>query len=167
MANDWNLTEQLDQWRDLARVVREAGLSELTIEDGGTRLTFKAEVVLTPASPVSGSVPQVSAVAGTPLGSLAASGAASVATAAAPPPSNLIPISSPMVGTFYRAQSPDDPPFVAAGERVEIGQTVGLVEAMKTFNEITSEVEGIVAEVRVGDNELVETGSTLFLVKPS
>ena len=75
-------------------------------------------------------------------------------------------IASPMVGTFYRAPSPEAPPFVEVGQTVEIGQVVCIVEAMKLMNEIKSEVRGKIVEVAVENAEPVEFGQTLFVVEP-
>lgn len=71
-----------------------------------------------------------------------------------------------MVGVFYRAPSPSDPNFIEVGDKVEIGQTVALVEAMKVFNEITSEVAGTVVEIKAASADLVETGQTLITIRP-
>jgi acetyl-CoA carboxylase biotin carboxyl carrier protein len=78
-----------------------------------------------------------------------------------------VPIVAPMVGTFYRAPKPDAPPFVAEGDDVEIGQIVCILEAMKLFNEIPSEVAGRIARVVVENGTPVEFGQPLFLVDPS
>lgn len=75
-------------------------------------------------------------------------------------------IKSPMVGTFYRSPSPDAPPFIEAGQVVEVGQVVCIVEAMKLMNEIKSEVRGKVAEVLVENAQPVEFGQVLFTVEP-
>lgn len=76
-------------------------------------------------------------------------------------------IASPMVGTFYRAPSPESAPFVEIGQMVEIGQVVCIVEAMKLMNEIKSEVRGKVVEVVVDNAEPVEFGQTLFVLDPA
>lgn len=83
-----------------------------------------------------------------------------------PADSNNLEIKSPMVGTFYRAPSPEAPPFVEVGQIVEVGQVVCIVEAMKLMNEIKSEVKGKVAEVLVDNAQPVEFGQTLFSVEP-
>ena len=75
-------------------------------------------------------------------------------------------IKSPMVGTFYRAPSPEAAPFVEIGQTVEIGQVVCIVEAMKLMNEIKSEIRGKVIEVAVSNSEPVEFGPSLFVVEP-
>ena len=75
-------------------------------------------------------------------------------------------IASPMVGTFYRAPSPEAAPFVEAGQIVEVGQVVCIIEAMKLMNEIKSEVRGKIVEVAVENAEPVEFGQTLFVIEP-
>jgi acetyl-CoA carboxylase biotin carboxyl carrier protein len=87
------------------------------------------------------------------------------APTAPPHDASLVPIVSPMVGVFYRAPSPNDPTFVEIGDTVHIGQVVGVVEAMKVFNEITSDIEGTVAEIPAQNAELVETGAPLIIVR--
>jgi len=81
------------------------------------------------------------------------------------PEDKLYTIKAPMVGTFYRAPAPDAEPFVREGDRVQVGQTVCLIEAMKTMNEIESEVDGTILEVLVEDAQPVEYGQELFSVK--
>lgn len=83
---------------------------------------------------------------------------------AAAPADHLVPITAPMVGTFYRATNPDAPPFVAEGDAVEPGQTVCIIEAMKLFNEIQSEVRGRIVRILVENAAPVEFGQPLFLV---
>lgn len=75
-------------------------------------------------------------------------------------------IKSPMVGTFYRAPSPESPPFVESGQTVEVGQVVCIVEAMKLMNEIKSEVKGKIVDIPVDNAQPVEFGQTLFVVEP-
>lgn len=79
--------------------------------------------------------------------------------------SNLHEVKSPLVGTFYAAPKPDAPPFVEVGSKVRKGQTLCLVEAMKNFNEIESDVDGIVREICVKNGELVEFGKVLFRIE--
>ena len=82
------------------------------------------------------------------------------------PDSGLVPISSPMVGTFYEAPSPESAPYVRQGDRVNKGQVVCIVEAMKLVNEIESEVSGTIVRVMVENAQPVEFGQTLFMVDP-
>nr|MBS0037868.1 acetyl-CoA carboxylase biotin carboxyl carrier protein [Saprospiraceae bacterium] len=79
----------------------------------------------------------------------------------------LVEIKSPIVGTFYRSSSPDKPPYVKVGDQVEVGSVICIVEAMKLFNEIESEVSGKVVKVVVDDASPVEYDQVLFLVEPS
>ena len=81
------------------------------------------------------------------------------------PKENLHAIKAPMVGTFYRKPSPDAKPFVEKGDRVKKGQVVCLIEAMKVFNEIESDVDGTIVDILVEDGQPVEYGQELFLVK--
>jgi len=99
---------------------------------------------------------------------------APVAAAAAPqtaapsgPPAGTIEVKSPMVGTFYRSNNPESPPYVEEGDAVTASTTVCIVEAMKVFNEIKAEVEGTVVAILVENGQTVEYGQPMFLVKPS
>jgi len=85
----------------------------------------------------------------------------------APADDNLLEIKSPMVGTFYRAPSPGAKPYIQAGERVEPGQVVCIIEAMKLMNEIESDVSGTLVKIVAEDAQPVEFGQTLFLVSPT
>jgi acetyl-CoA carboxylase biotin carboxyl carrier protein len=90
-----------------------------------------------------------------------------VVAAAAPVASNHKDVKSPMVGTFYRAPSPEAAPFVEVGQTVEVGQVVCIVEAMKLMNEIKSDVRGKVVEICVDNTEPVEFGQVLLRVDPA
>lgn len=87
--------------------------------------------------------------------------------AAEAPPTNLIEIKSPMVGTFYRSPSPDKPAYVQVGDHIKTGGVVCIIEAMKLFNEIESEVTGKIVKVLVEDATPVEYDQVLFLVDPN
>lgn len=111
-----------------------------------------------------GPAPQPAAVAGQPA---AAPPPAPETTApAAPKPSNLLEITSPIVGTYYAASSPDAPSFVRVGDRVSAGQVVCIIEAMKIFNEIKSDLAGTVREICVQNEQPVEFGQVLFRLEP-
>jgi acetyl-CoA carboxylase biotin carboxyl carrier protein len=85
---------------------------------------------------------------------------------AAPPDPGLVAITAPMVGKFYAAPSPAEPPFVSEGSRVEAGGTVGLIEVMKVFASIKTETAGVIERILVSNGELVEFGETLFWLRP-
>jgi len=101
-------------------------------------------------------------------GDVGATGAAAGAPAApAPPPSNLIEIKSPMVGTFYRAPEPGADPYVKAGSRVAPGQTLCIIEAMKMLNQIEADASGTIAEILVENDAAVQFDQPLFVIEPA
>jgi acetyl-CoA carboxylase biotin carboxyl carrier protein len=141
--------------RRLADLLREYGLTEIEIEREGVRVRLRREL----AGPVA--APTAAAASAAPAQ------VESVASAMpAPSQAHLLTIESPMVGTFYRAPSPDAQPFVREGDRVKKGQVVCIVEAMKLMNEIESKVAGRVMKVLVENAQPVEYGQPLFLVEP-
>src|SRR5258708_6950757 len=107
------------------------------------------------------------------IGAAPSAGAFAAPVAAAPegkvqsPDAYLVPVVSPMVGTFYRSPAPDADPYVELNSQVEIGQTVCIVEAMKLMNEIEAESRGRIVRILVENGQPVEYGQTLFLVDPS
>ena len=107
------------------------------------------------------------APAGPPAALSAEAAQAGKAPAAAPVREDLAAITSPMVGTFYRAPAPDADPYVEVGDMVEVGQTVCIVEAMKLMNEIESERRGRVVKILVENAQPVEFGQKLFLIEPA
>lgn len=155
----------LDFLRGLIAAVDDSGIDSLDISRGGTRI----RVAKTP-----GSIPQ--AVTTAPQAAPAAAASPSVPAAAAPedatpaatptPVSNLVDVKSPMVGTFYRAPSPEAPSYVEVGTRVTKGQTLCVLEAMKLMNELEADVQGVVREICVGNAEPVEYGTVLFRIEP-
>ena len=162
-------TEQTtDNWdthlvtlRELAQVVRDGNLSELEVEHDGVQISIKAPSFLrlqNAGAPLF--APQYDDIEYSNEDEIAPQNAAVSTLKAA----SGTPVVSPMVGLFYRAPSPSDPPFVEVGDRVEIGQTLALVETMKVFNEITSELEGTVLEIRATSGALVETGDTIMVI---
>ena len=148
--------------RTLAQLVAAHGLSELTLEEGGVTLTVRA--ASSPAAPASAlAVPahphllpaaQVPAYSETPV------------LTPPKPKSTAVALESPMVGVFYQSPSPDDPPFVSVGDFVKVGQTIGLIEAMKVYSEVPSEVAGRVSEMPVESGKLVQQGQPLIFVEP-
>lgn len=156
--------------RHLARLVAEHGLSELTVDEGGVSVTVRAVSEAAPvplAAPASLGVlahPHVLSAARTPAYSETAVTAAPAAPARA---ATTLALESPMVGVFYRSASPDDPPFVSVGDLVRVGQPIGLIEAMKVYSEIPSEIAGRVTEISAESGKLVQQGQPLIYVEPS
>jgi acetyl-CoA carboxylase biotin carboxyl carrier protein len=136
--------------RDLVAIMREEDLAEVEVRRWFTTVRVRrpgAEAVVTAAAP-----------AAAPEREPEAEAEADEASA------RLVPIPSPMVGTFYRSPAPDADPYVEENSRVEMGQTVCIVEAMKLMNEIESEVSGRIAKILVENAQPVEYGQALFLV---
>src|SRR5947207_2026603 len=147
----------LVELRQLIRLVQRTGIGELEVTAGGRTVRIAAPAAATPITQAGGS-----ALAPAP----AAPGPASLAVAPAAVAETALAITSPMVGSFYRAPAPDADPYVEVGDMVEVGQTVCIVEAMKLMNEIESEVRGRVVEILVENAQPVEFGQSLFHVEP-
>jgi acetyl-CoA carboxylase biotin carboxyl carrier protein len=155
----------LKQIHDLIKVVNKSNIGEISIEDKDGKVTIKQKedkitVTSAPAQTVYASAP-AAASAAAPVPSTPA------APAAAPAADNLITIKSPMIGTFYRRASPDKPLLAEEGTEVSTGKVVCIIEAMKLFNEIESEVKGTIVKVLVEDASPVEFDQPLFLVQPA
>ncbi len=142
--------------RELAAILREADLGEVEVEHEGLRIR-----VSKPAAPVVQAA--MAAPAAAPVA--AAPAAAPVADAAAAPAASEKAIKSPMVGTVYLSPEPGAKQFVAVGDKVKKGDTVLLVEAMKTFNPVEADKAGVVKEIYVSDSQPVEYGEALILIE--
>jgi acetyl-CoA carboxylase biotin carboxyl carrier protein len=156
------------QIQELIKMINKSNIGEVTIEEKGFKLTIKQKeepaqhVIAAPvhapmnmsayAQPQAASSPAVQTSADKPKAAEAAD--------------NLITIKSPMIGTFYRSPSPGKPVFVEPGDEVLPGKVVCIIEAMKLFNEIESEVKGRIVKVLVEDASPVEYDQPLFLVEP-
>ena len=154
--------------RDLIDFISSTGLNEVNIETEELKLSVVREAkVKTQSAPVQMQAPVVQAapvVASTPA---PASAAPTSAPAASDDTSNYLEVKSPMIGTFYRSANPETPAFASVGDKIETGQAVCIVEAMKLFNEIESEVSGTIVKVMVENASPVEYDQVLFLVDPS
>lgn len=147
----------INKIRALIALMEKRGLSRLALtEDGITvrlETSSRAPVVVAgtitraeePAAPAVALPPEPPAVPAEPEGT---------------------PLVSPTTGTFYRAPAPGEPPFVDVGDIVEVGQTVGIIMAMKVMSEVPAEVAGEVVAIPAGDAELVQTGTPLVIVRP-
>ena len=175
---------KLTEIQDLIKFVARAGVTEVEIEQKEFKLTIKSEmpkgrgkkeeqVVQTIQVPAAmPQMVQAAPVAAAPVAAPAPAAPAAPAAAAAPTPaaedtSNLIEVKSPMIGTFYRRPSPDKDVFAEVGDVIKPGDTVCVIEAMKLFNEIDSDVNGKIVKVMVENAQPVEYGQTLFLVDPA
>lgn len=162
------MSMDIKQIQDLIKFVAKSGVNEVAIEEKDFKITIKTNqeptyvtATIPTAAPVIQAQPPVS-VPATPV---------STVDIASPKPADdatkYIAIKSPMIGTFYRSSSPDKPAFANVGDEVKAGQVVCIVEAMKLFNEIESDISGKIVKVLVENAQPVEYDQPLFLVDPS
>ncbi len=157
----------LKQIHELIKIINKSNIGEISIEDKDGKVTIKQKeepAVNVTAAP-SHQVYTTAAPAAAPAPVQAAAPAAAPAPAAKA--DNLITVKSPMIGTFYRRPSPDKPILAEVGTEITPGKVVCIIEAMKLFNEIESEVKGTIVKVLVEDASPVEYDQPLFLVEPA
>lgn len=157
----------IKQIQELVKLINKTSIGEITIEEDGRKITIKQKK--DPVQHIVANVPSAPAVTATAPAPAPAPAAAPAAPKAAEPAKNdnYITIKSPMIGTFYRQAGPGKPLFVNVGDDVTPGKTVCIIEAMKLFNEIESEVKGKIVKILVDDASPVEYDQPLFLVDPS
>ena len=156
--------------RELLGTISQTDITELTLKSDEFELTVKKETKLIAAKTTATSPQLVETIAPPP------SVTPTVVTDSVPEPTPPTPalddkkwvdITSPMVGTFYNAHAPDEEPFVNLNDRINKGDTVCIIEAMKLMNEIEAEISGEVMEISVQNGEPVEFGQTLLRIKPN
>ncbi|MFM2360755.1 MAG: acetyl-CoA carboxylase biotin carboxyl carrier protein [Bacteroidota bacterium] len=158
----------IKQIQELVKLINKTNIGEITIEEEGIKITVKQK-----KDPVqhivAGTAYSAPAAAPAPVAAapVAAASTNTPAATAAPKVDHLVTIKSPMIGTFYRQSGPGKPVFASVGDEVTVGKTVCIIEAMKLFNEIESEVKGKIVKVLVEDASPVEYDQPLFLVDPS
>lgn len=158
----------ITQIQDLIKFVSKSGVSKVEIEQKDFKITIKTHRTEKKGKGqeiVQVAIPQAAPQMVVPAQPVAA--APAVAPKPAAPDSGQVAIKSPMIGTFYRSSSPDKPPFAEVGQDVKAGDVVCIIEAMKLFNEIESEVTGKIVKVLVNDSTPVEYDQPLFLVEPA
>jgi acetyl-CoA carboxylase biotin carboxyl carrier protein len=157
---------ELKEIKELIKLVSESDVSEVEVERGDFKVSIKkveekTTIIQQAAAPI------VQAYApSAPAAPVASAPAAPAVPLHTPAASNLITIKSPMIGTYYKTPSPDKPAFVNVGDEIKVGQVLCIVEAMKLFNEIESEVSGRVVKILVENSSPVEYDQPLFLVEP-
>jgi acetyl-CoA carboxylase biotin carboxyl carrier protein len=166
----------LKQISDLLAVVSGTDITELTIESGDQKITVKkgtagyaGQPVIfaeAPAAAGVGVVPKNNTMSFEPKAEQVAETKPEEKTPASTSNENFVSVTSPMVGTFYRATSPTAKPFVDIGDRIAVGQTVCIIEAMKLMNDMPSEVSGKIVKICADNGSTVEYGQQLFLVDP-
>jgi len=162
------------QIQELIKMINKSNIGEVSIEQKDFKVTIKqkeeniTQVVAAPAPLQSAVYAQQPAMAGpAPQAASSSNTAAEKSKPAELAAANVVTIKSPMIGTFYRKSSPDKPNFVEPGDDVAPGKVVCIIEAMKLFNEIESEISGKVVKVLVEDASPVEYDQPLFLVEPA
>ena len=162
----------LKEIQNLIKFVSNSGVAEVKLETGDVKITIRTtlegnspDITYVQQAPMQQAIPQVAAAPVAPVA--AAPVAATPADTTADDTSKYITIKSPMIGTLYRKPAPDKPMFVEVGSKINKGDVVCVVEAMKLFNEIESEVSGKIVKVLVDDSSPVEFDQPLFLVDPS
>jgi len=158
----------IKQIQELVKLINKTNIGEITIEEEGVKITVKQKkdpvqhIVAGSAAPV-----YSAQAASAPPPPNTASAAPPAKAAETPKADNLVTIKSPMIGTFYRQSGPGKPIFASVGDEVTVGKVVCIIEAMKLFNEIESEVKGKIVKVLVEDASPVEYDQPLFLVDPA
>tara|TARA_B110000879_G_scaffold61034_2_gene85659 strand:- start:5127 stop:5591 length:465 start_codon:yes stop_codon:yes gene_type:complete len=149
----------LEDIQELIKFVAKSGATEVDLEFDGIKISIKS-----PAKKKRGEVEEVTIIQQTAPVQTAAT---PVGAPVAEENSNYITVKASMIGTFYRSSSPDKPPFVSVGDIIKEGDAICIIEAMKLFNEIESEVSGTIIKVLVDDSSPIEFDQPLFLVDPS
>ena len=153
----------IDKVRELVKLVEDSGIEELEVSHGETTIRIQKSRILTGAAAVA----PVPIFAPAEPVAVAPVAAAAVASPDEGERAKWQEIRSPIVGTFYKASAPTADPFISIGDRIQPGQPLCIVEAMKVMNEIESEVSGVIKEILVEDGQPVEAEAVLFLVDPS
>ena len=159
---------EFKQIQELIKAINKSNISELTVEEGEFKITIKQAQSVSETQFVTVHAPnqqmQLPQAPAAPIAITAAAPATEQPAVASN--SNLITIKSPMIGTFYRSSKPGEPPFVNVGDEIKQGSVLCIIEAMKLFNEIESEVSGKIVKVLADEATPVEYDQPLFLVEP-
>ena len=163
----------IDKIQALIKFVSKQGVSEVELETEDFKITIKSDKNMRPAEPqiIQAQMPMMQPVAA-PVAAPAPAAPAPIAEAAPAAKkeeenSKYVTVKSPMIGTFYRAAGPGKPEFIQVGDQIKEGSVTCIIEAMKLFNEIESEISGKIVKVLVDDATPVEYDQPLFLVDPS
>lgn len=151
--------------KQLIELVEESNIESLEISNWGRKVKITQRLNVS-GNGYSNQEAVIRSVAPAPLAAPAMAAPPAEETAPSVDKSKLVPITSPMVGTFYAASAPDADPYVSLNEKIRVGQVVCIVEAMKLMNEIESEVSGRIAEILIENGKPIEFGQELFLIEP-
>ena len=157
------------QIQELIKMVNKSNIGEVTIELKDVKVTVKQKEEPVQQVVATAPVPMMTAPSAPPVAAAPAPSTLSLEKSKSAPPvaDNLVTIKSPMIGTFYRKSSPDKPNLVDVGSDIAPGTVLCIIEAMKLFNEIESEVKGRIVKVLVDDDSPVAYAQPLFLVEPA
>lgn len=165
---------EMKQIQELVKLINKSNISELSLEEGDFKITIKQAQTISETqfvayqAPMPQMMPAAQHAPAIPAPHAAPAVASAPAPAAAPVAGDkTITIKSPMIGTFYRSSAPDKPAFVNVGDEIKAGQVLCIVEAMKLFNEIESDISGRIVKVLIDDASPVEYDQPLFLVEPA
>lgn len=156
----------IKQIQDLIRFVAKSGVNEVSIEQNDFKITIKTNHAPTYVTANVPSAPPVYEQAPAAVNTTPPTAEATAPVAHAPDTSNYITVRSPMIGTFYRSSTPEKPMFVNVGDEIKPGSVICIIEAMKLFNEIESEVSGRIVKILADNASPVEYDQPLFLVEP-
>lgn len=157
----------------LVKLINDSNLAEFKMKEGEFSLAIKTDKYTRSPKKIVSAAPAITVTPAETAEAISVPAPPQQTASPEAPPApieqekNLLEIKSPIVGTFYRASSPDKPPFVSVGDQVEPGSVVCIIEAMKLFNEIESEISGKVVKVMVENASPVEYDQVLFLVEPA
>ncbi len=158
--------------QDLIKFVAKSGVSQVDIEQKDFKITIKSDSpereekqIIVQAAPAPAAAP--APIAAAPVSAPAPAATPAPAEGQSADDSKYVTVKSPIIGTFYRSPGPDKDPFINVGDTIAVGDTVCIIEAMKLFNEIESEVSGKIVKVLVDDSSPVEYDQPLFLVDPA
>ncbi len=164
---------KLNEIQDLIKFVAKSGVSEVELETKDVKIVIKTpagkkeQVFVQAATPVAQQMVQTNPVVQQNSSPVTETKTPEVKASAGDDESKYITVKSPMIGTFYRSSSPDKPSFANVGDEIVAGKVICIIEAMKLFNEIESEVKGKIVKVLVNDATPVEYDQPLFLVDPA
>jgi acetyl-CoA carboxylase biotin carboxyl carrier protein len=157
---------KFEEIRELIELVGSSGVSSVEVEHAGSRLRIEGQAPVVVAAPAAAAVP--GSVAGAqPAAAGTGPGPAGDQPSTVDEDAGLHEVTSPIVGTFYRAPNPDADPYVKVGDFVERGQTLCIVEAMKLMNEIECDASGTIVRVMPENAQPVEFGEKLFMIRPA
>jgi len=156
-----------DDVLEILKLFEQSKFDFLQLEHGERKITVsKGGYVASASNAAVHALPRASPAPAPVAPAVAASTSVAAAAKALSVDSGLVPVTAPMVGKFYAAAAPSDPPYVQQGDKVAVGATVGLIEVMKVFASIKTEVAGTVEKILVTNGQFVEFGQALFLIRP-